>query len=209
MVVEDEPLVASLLCDVLKQAGFEARTAPDAVSAQALVEEFDPDGALIDINLGPGPHGLHLGHLLNRTRPDVGLVFLTKYQDPRVSGASGWTVPEGSAFLAKDRISDTKLLMDAIESVLNDSKHVTRHDKIQHGDFDRLTAIQLEILRLAALGLTNSAIARRRGTLARTVEQRLKTVYQTLGIVVSPDVNPRVEAIRRYIATLGLPTDEQ
>lgn len=207
LVVEDEPLVASLLCDVLAKANFEPRSASNAAEARALVDTFDPDCALIDINLGRGPTGLHLGQILRRTHPEIGLVFLTRYQDPRLSGEKGMTVPEGSAFLSKDRISDPSRLTQAIESVLSDAKSIDRDDRGDAGELSGLTEIQLEILRFAALGLTNAAIARRRETTERTVEQRLQSVYVALGIDVTPDVNPRVEAIRRYIAAAGIPSE--
>lgn len=200
--------MASLLCQVLESAGFATRSCTSAASARELIEEFDPDGALIDINLGQGPTGLHLGHLLSRTHPHIGLVFLTKYHDPRVTDPSGWSVPEGSAFLAKDRIADTNILMAAVEGVLTDEPAAIRHDKSDVGALQQLTPTQLEILRLTALGMTNSAIARLRNTNERTVEQRLKSAYQALGIQVTPDINPRVEAVRIYIAEAGIPDAE-
>lgn len=206
LVVEDEPLVASLLRDVLEHAGFETATAPDAVEARTLTRDFDPDAALIDIHLGDGPSGLELGHLLHRTHPHVALVFLTRYADPRVMGTTTWSVPEGSSFLAKDRISDPAMLTRCIEAALA-QEAPERHDVGAGSALARLTVTQLEILRLAALGLTNTAIARRRGTSERTVEQRLQSVYEALGVVSSPDVNVRVEAIRHYIAELGIPND--
>lgn len=73
----------------------------------------------------------------------------------------------------------------------------------------KLTRVQSEILRLTALGLTNGAIARYRSTNERTVEQRLQSVYQALGISINTDVNPRVEAVRRYIMAAGIPVRDQ
>lgn len=197
--------MASLLCDVLARAGFETRASADAAAARQAIDDFDPDAAMIDINLGHGPSGLQLGHVIRRTHPHLGMVFLTKYQDPRVSGPDGWTVPEGSAFLSKDLISDTRLLMEAIESVLDDAAPKRRDDRGEPGPLAALTRTQLEILRLAALGLTNVGIARRRNTSERAVEQRLRSVYQALDIDITPEVNPRVEAVRRYMAAAGIP----
>jgi DNA-binding NarL/FixJ family response regulator len=205
LVVEDETLLASLLCQVLESAGFQAIAAGSAATARDLIDDFDPDGALIDINLGQGPNGLHLGHLLRRTHPHMGLIFLTKYIDPRVSDPKGWTVPEGSAFLSKDRIADTDFLMNAIESVLTDSKATIRHDQTDVGKLNRLTQTQLEILQLTALGMTNAAIARMRNTNERAVEKRLKSVYEALEIHINADINPRVEAVRIYFAEAGHP----
>jgi DNA-binding NarL/FixJ family response regulator len=58
------------------------------------------------------------------------------------------------------------------------------------------------------MGLTNTAIANRRGTSQRTVEQRLQAVYQKLGIEVTGEVNPRVESILQYIEFAGAPSKE-
>lgn len=207
LVVEDEPLVGTLLSQALEHAGFTARAATSALEARALVASFDPDAALIDINLGPGPSGLEFGHLLHRTHPHVALVFLTKYFDPRATSGSTWTVPAGSAFLSKDRITDPAVLTACLESALREDGSPIRHDLASSSSLAALTETQMEILRLAALGLTNSAIARRRGTAERTVEQRLQATYEALGIPVSPDINPRVESIKRYIVEAGLPVD--
>jgi hypothetical protein len=36
------------------------------------------------------------------------------------------------------------------------------------------------------------------------VEQRLQTVYELLGIQITPDINPRAKAIRMFIEAGGL-----
>ena len=205
LVVDDEALVRTLLSDALSAAGFTVATAANAAEARTVVDSFDPDVAVIDIHLGSGPSGLHLGHALHRSNPEVGLVFLTKYHDRNAGGLDAWDVPPGSAFLAKDRIADAHALTEAIESVLRGG---SPPDDRSEGPLSGLTTTQLEILRLAALGLTNAAIARNRKTQERTVEQRLQAIYAALGIPVNGDVNPRVEAVRRYIQAAGMPEDD-
>lgn len=203
LVVEDEALVSCLLADILTRSGFEVHTCSSASEVSEALVQFDPDVALLDINLGGGPSGLDVGHILHRTSPQVGLVFLTKYMDPRLRRDRA--VPPGSAFLDKRSITDAESLIRAMESVLRDEPTPPRDDTALNGGLDRLTGTQLEILRLASLGLTNAAIARQRQTHERAVEKRLRAVYLAMGIPVNADVNPRVEAIRRYIAEAGLP----
>ena len=206
LVVDDEALVRTLLSESLTQAGFTVATASDAAQARKEVAEFDPDVAVIDIHLGSGPSGLHLGHALHRSRPEIGLVFLTKYHDRHVGGLDAWDVPPGSAFLAKDLLGDTHALVEAIDSVLRGG---IIPDERSDGPLSELTRKQLEILHLVALGFTNSAIARIRNTQGRTVEQRLKAIYKSLNISTTGDLNPRVEAVRRYISTVGLPQGDR
>ena len=84
LVVEDEPLMASLLSQVLTASGFDVETAGDVLEARAAIRNFDPDGILLDISLGDGPSGLDLAHVLHAQRPDIAIIVLTKYPDPRV-----------------------------------------------------------------------------------------------------------------------------
>lgn len=209
LIVEDEPLIASLMADALTRDGFDAAIAHDAVQAREQVQATDPDAAVIDINLGTGPNGLQFGQWLHRTHPYVALVFLSRHVDPRTAGMEQWDVPPGSSFLAKDRMTEPRALTHAIEAALRQSPTITRHDLETTSKLGRLTTTQIEILRLAAQGLTNTAIAELRGTSERTVEQRLQAVYEALGIEISRDVNARVQAIRMFIEAGGLVKDSQ
>ena len=204
LVVDDEPLVTTLIAETLSGHGFEVRTAAGVGAARELIDAFDPDAAVLDIHLGAGPSGLHFGHALHRSHPHIGLVFLTKYHDSSAGGMDAWDVPSGSAFLAKDQISDAGSLIEAIEMVLRNEP--ARDDRTV-GPLSVLTGTQREILRLVASGLTNAAIAQRRSTTERTVEKRLHAIYLALGIPVTGEKNPRMEAARLYIQAAGLPDD--
>ena len=204
LLVEDERLLASLMVEILRGAGFEVVHATGAVEARDLLDAFDPDAALVDVHLGPGPSGLHLGHVIARTHPHVGVLLLSRFADLSAAGLDGWELPPGSMFVPKDRIVETALLIEAVESVLAGSP-VPVTDDHGLGPLAALTRAQLSVLRLAAAGLNNAAIAGRRGTSERSVEQHLQGVYASLGITVAGDVNPRVEAVRRYVELAGLP----
>jgi len=208
LVVEDEPLVSSLLCEALTTAHFDAHACADAVSARAAVDEVDPDAALIDIQLGTGPTGIHFGQWLHACHPQVAQIYLTRHVDPKASGLEAWDVPEGSTFLAKDRITRVDSLILAIEGALQQSADPTRHDLDNRSMLSQLTSTQREILRLAAAGLTNAAIAALRGTTERTVEQRMQAVYEALGVSMASDMNPRVQATRIFFESGGVLTPE-
>ena len=206
LVVEDEPLIATLLADVLTQAGFSVRTAVDVRRAKQLIGSFDPDVAILDISLGDGPTGVDLAYVIHQDRPDIGILFLTQHPDPRTAGVDSSALPPNCGFVRKSMISDTDYLLAALESVLTDDPAGYRSDLESDRPLSSLTKSQLDVLRMAALGMTNSAIARDRRTTERTVERILASVFAALQIPTSPDVNPRVEAVRRYIAAAGIPT---
>jgi len=205
LLVEDEPLLASLMVEVLRGAGFDVAHVPSAIEARQLIDDFDPDAALVDVHLGSGPSGLHLAHVLARTHPHVGVLLLSRFADLSAAGLDGFALPSGSMFVPKDRIVDTDVLIGAIDAVLA-GRPDPGSDAAELGPLHALSRSQLAVLRLAASGLNNAAIATRRGTSERSVEQHLQAVYAALGIELGGDVNPRVEAVRRYIEVAGLPT---
>jgi DNA-binding NarL/FixJ family response regulator len=80
-----------------------------------------------------------------------------------------------------------------------------RHDTDPSRPLGDLTEHQLEILRLLALGYTNEAIARRKDAGRSTVERWIAGILKAMGIESGGEVNPRVEAVRRYVAVAGIP----
>jgi DNA-binding NarL/FixJ family response regulator len=204
LLVEDEPLLASLMGQVLVDSGFIVEVCTSESAARSTLRTFDPDAALIDVHLGNGPFGLTLAHVLARTHPHVGVLLLSRFEDLSAAGLDHGTMPSNSRFLPKDRLTDRRALIEAIDTVLRGGIELPGSSD-GAGPLSTLTRTQLGVLHLAALGLTNAAIARRRGTSAKNVEQRLRSVYDALGIPADGDVNPRVEAVRRYVAAAGLP----
>ena len=79
VIVEDDPDVAEYTKTVLqKRAGFEVRVTGDPFQAQALVEEFDPDVVVTDIEM-PGMTGLELMQHIRALRPDLPVVVMTAH----------------------------------------------------------------------------------------------------------------------------------
>jgi DNA-binding NarL/FixJ family response regulator len=211
LLVEDEPLLASLMGQVLTDTGFTVEICASETEGRRAARTFDPDVALIDVHLGTGPFGLYLAHALSRSHPEVGILLLSRYEDLSAAGLEGWDLPAGSAFLRKDQVADREALITAVESVLRGVPTTTSATAHTGTEDDRalagLTRTQVAVLRLAAIGLTNTAIAERRGTTERNIERRLATVYVNLGIPTDGELNPRVEAVRRYVAAAGLPNE--
>jgi DNA-binding NarL/FixJ family response regulator len=206
LLVEDDTLLASLMGQVLTDQGFVVETCSTEAEARRAVRTLDPDVALIDVHLGTGPFGLTLAHVLSRTHPHIGILLLSRFEDLTAAGLDAGGIPDGSVFLPKSRITDRHALVDAVESVLRG--HPAPPGAADGtGTLSRLTRTQLAVLRLAALGLTNAVIAERHGTTPNNIEKRLRGVYATLGIPTDGPLNPRVEAVRRYIAAAGMPLE--
>lgn len=205
LVVEDEPLMASLLASALTTAGFNVDIANDVLEARESVRNFDPDCVLLDISLGDGPSGLDLAHVLDRQRPDIALIILTKYPDPRTAGVETSMIPARCGFLRKDRVRDTDYLLESIETALADRGGEIRNDTDAAHPLAGLSAKHLDVLRLIATGYTNEHIATLKDSSQSTVERWVVEIFRALNIDTKGSLNPRVEAVRRFISAAGVP----
>jgi DNA-binding NarL/FixJ family response regulator len=205
LVVEDEPLVASLILSALVKAGFESESANSVSTAISQLKSFDPDIVLLDINLGEGPNGIDLAHYMRREYRQTAVLFLTNYPDARSAVASQVELPEGCGYLRKESVGDVDYLFECIELVLSDNASSLRQDLDSNRPLAQLSIRQFELMRLLALGYTNQEIADRLGVVPKTVEQRLTLLFRALGVENEPGLNPRVETIRIYVQHVGLP----
>ncbi len=205
LIVEDEPLTATLLSDVLRGLDFEVETAASAAEARRVIRRFDPDAALVDIVLGHGPSGIDLAHVLREKHPQIGVLLLTKYPDLETLGFHHAGIPAGCGFLRKDLVGDSEAIVKALDAVLAEQASRVRHDQDADRPLAELTKAQVEVLRLMAAGYGNEAIATRRNCSVSAVQNLIVGIYRRLEIEQSGEVNPRVEAIRRFIEVAGLP----
>ena len=206
LVVEDLALMRDLIATVFRGQGFDVATAGSAADARRIATTFDPDAAILDIDPGGGPNGVDLAHMLLRAHPYLAITFLTDAGDPRI--AASHPLPDGAtiAYLGKSGMTDLDRLIGAVEATLADASNARyRDDQADGRPFGRLTPAQLEVLALAAGGLSNAGIASVRGTNERTVERILQYVYEALGITADPQFNQRVVAIARFIEEGGQP----
>jgi DNA-binding response OmpR family regulator len=76
-LVDDDPLLVEAVRFSLEQAGYEVRCASSTIEALAIVRQFPPDLALLDIGL-PDGDGLRLCSALQTSRP-LPVIFLTAH----------------------------------------------------------------------------------------------------------------------------------
>jgi DNA-binding NarL/FixJ family response regulator len=204
VVVEDEPLMASLLAQSLIAANFQVETAPDASRARKVIDRFDPDILLLDISLGDGPSGIHLAHAIHETRPDIAILILTKHPDAKSATADGLDLPPKVGFLRKHLVNDIQYLLDAIEKVLTDRPQEVRQDQPIENSISALNEQALKVLALVAQGYTNTEIALRMNLSIKSIERWIDTIYKELNIESKGPINPRVEAARQYYLATGI-----
>lgn len=203
LIVEDDPLTSALLASTLEAKNFVTEIAESAGAARDILKAFDPDVAIIDLDLGRGPTGIDVAHFLANVHPHVARLVLTKYPDLVSAGFEANALPDGTGMLPKDAVTEVGRLVEAISEVLQDEPRV--RSLPMASELKELTAQQRQILRLLAQGYTVAEIARRRGTSGSAVEKSITAIYGRLGIGSDPSVSQRAEAIRRYVDAVGLP----
>ncbi|MFI8594127.1 response regulator [Microbacterium sp. NPDC078428] len=205
-VVEDQPLYRQMLGLLLSSTtGIRLVAAcAGAQDAARSLRASEVDVALLDLHL-PDGDGLGVGRALRRENPGIGIVILSASDSMHAlleldaDEAAGWS------YLSKSSALTAHALVRAIQhtaagrTVLDPA--VTRGRAPRpHGPLDALSARQFEVLGLAAEGLTNHAIAERLGLSRRSVDAHVNAIYHALGIQSSTAHNPRVTAVRSYLA---------
>jgi two-component system CheB/CheR fusion protein len=80
VVIEDNPDSREMLCALLSQAQFDCRSCDNGPAGLALIEEFQPLAAIVDIGL-PGIDGLELARRVRAAnkQPQLFMIALTGY----------------------------------------------------------------------------------------------------------------------------------
>jgi DNA-binding NarL/FixJ family response regulator len=190
LVVDDDKFVRTALDSALRNSGFEiAGSVSTAKEAIAVNGSHPADVALLDLDLGIGPTGFDLAHALRKFAPQIGIVFLTSYQDPRFASISGISAPKGSRYLVKSEIENVAQII----STILQTKHRPFNENVNHiNKFEKLTDLQIEIWREVAEGLSSSEIATRRNISEKAVEATLARIYTFLEIKRDKSHNPRI-----------------
>lgn len=158
--------------------------------AVALTLELRPDVVLMDIAM-PEVNGIEATRQIKEQRPETVILVLTAYDDDRYvfalleAGAAGYLLKNAHG----DELISAIKEVHAGESILSPSvarkvlgKFIGSRGDRPAGEAATLTEREIEILRLAATGLPNKAIAEDLSVSPRTVQLHLAHVFQKLGV---------------------------
>ena len=204
LVVDDDDFTRFLLTRTLKDLGYgpihDAPNASDALRLLKAGQVFDV--AVLDLDLGRGPHGIDLAHALRKVLPSVAIVLLTSYDDPRLMGTFQG-LPTGGVSLSKRAVSDESHLKVTLDLVLAHPCLSTNRATAAAPEGVALSDNQVEIMRLVAEGFSNAEIGRRQHLTERAVAKAVSRLVRQLGLTVGPDDNVRVLIAQHYFARIG------
>jgi DNA-binding NarL/FixJ family response regulator len=197
VLVEDEDFTRTAVTGVLQGGGFAVVAVGTVSSAIEAIEVTDPHAVVSDLDLGPGPTGADLLRRVADERPWVGLVALTAHRSIQLAVEGSARLPEGAIMIVKSRLESMEDITTAVEDSIAQVTMGSGDDGAEMGDIV-VTALQAEILRLMAEGLSNTGIAARRGTSLRAAEASVQRTLQALGLTADPYFNSRVLAVRLW-----------
>jgi DNA-binding NarL/FixJ family response regulator len=182
----------------------------DGTELAEVVEAELPDVVVTDIRMPPSgdDEGIVFANRLRETHPEIGVVVISQYADPRYGLALLNGGSDRRAYLLKDRVRDREHLIAAVYAVADggsvvDAKVVealiaARTDGAQTL-LSELTPRELEILAHIAQGQSNQAIATDLFLSKRAVEKHINAIFMKLGLAHAEDVSRRVKAALIYL----------
>lgn len=164
--------------------------AADGEEALASIRRLQPDVALLDIAM-PGKSGIDVTRAVRQESLPTRILILSAYDDDQYVFT---LLDEGAAGYVLKNVRG-KELADAVRAVARGDSvlHPAITKKVlarvtgpavarsQQAD-ETLTEREQEVLRLAARGLGNKAIARELGVSSRTVQAHLNHIFNRLGV---------------------------
>lgn len=201
LLIDDDLFTRSSLTAALNGVGMNVvASAENGSSGIAAMKSSNPEVAVVDLDLGPGPSGIDISNALRMHNPLIGLVLLTSYTDPRVHDPSNSQLPKGCRFLSKTEMTDIRVLVQEILIARNKPLSVNKNKR---STVNRLTDSQLEVLIAVAHGLSSAEIAANRGVSVKAIEAMIAKIHSLLGITKSKSLNQRVQLARTYFQLSG------
>jgi DNA-binding NarL/FixJ family response regulator len=204
ILVEDDAFTRATLGDALVAQNFNVcARASNAAEALVAQKEFNPEVALLDLDLGIGATGIDVAIALRKKNASIGLVFLTTYKDPRLIDSNLPNVPDGALYINKRDLNSVSILSQQI--LLAAARPLTKRafPWSKGSDLNALTETQIEIMREIAKGLSTSEIARSRGVTEQAIDKTIARISKLLDIPKNAETNSRVQIVRAYFESKG------
>lgn len=209
VIAEDQVLLREGIARLLTDAGLEVvAQVADGESLLRAVEEHRPDVVVCDVRMPPTftDEGIKAALVIRGQWPGVAVLVLSHYVEERYAVDLVASDTRGVGYLLKDRVADVH---DFIEAVRRVGEGGTALDpevvaqllvrSRQRDPLERLTARELEVLRLMAEGRTNSAIAAALFIGDGSVEKHVSSIFAKLGLMPADTDHRRVLAVLRYL----------
>ena len=200
-ICEDDPFTRATLEAALSFEDFEVQfsvgSPGDALREASLKL---PHAVLLDLHLGKGPTGLDLARKLRASHPEIGVVFLTSFESPRLLDKNFSGFPTGSQFLVKSQIASVGEIAAALQRSIH---KIETPRTVASNPLFELTTNQLEVLKHLSSGKSNQEIAAAVGSDAKNIEAVITRIAKKLKLSPEQGRNQRVQMARAYLKASG------
>ncbi len=208
LLADDHAVVRAGIRQFLEHAGDieVVAEADDGEAAQALIQETQPDIAVLDIQM-PKASGIEVTRWIRAHKRRVGVLILTAFDDdPYVlavlqAGANGYVLKTASPNEIIQAVRDVYAGKSALDPEITQKVMAQIVGHKEALAVEELTDRELEVLALAGRGFTNKAIGIQLGISDRTVQGHLARIFTKL------NASSRTEAVMRAVSLGWLPPD--
>ncbi len=194
MVAEDDGLHRAFARTTIERIwprNVEVIEAGDGNEAIELAARRDPPYVVLDLQL-PKATGIDVARTIWSRRADTHILFWSNFADESYVRGVARIVPPGSVYGYVLKSASEEGMRSALRGVFSEGHCIIDREVrgIQHRVQDRLEGItdsEYESLIDVALGLTDKAIAARRGLSTRGAQARIRHLYEKLGIAALED----------------------
>ena len=114
LLVEDEPLIRTVLASALEDGGYRLMEVGSGVEAIEAIERGDQfSGVVTDIQLGPGVNGWEVGRHARHRYPNVAVVYMTG------DSAADWAAEGVPNSILLQKPFATAQIVTAVSTLLN------------------------------------------------------------------------------------------
>ncbi len=196
LIVEDDALHRDFLREVIATSDLgctQLIEADDGDAAIRLARENDLRGVVMDLQI-PNKTGVQAARELWGDRPTLPILFWSNYADEAYVRGIAKIVPPSATYGYLLKTASKERLGRSMYCVFVDGQNIIdreirgvqqRHANPSSG----LSEAEYEALLDIAIGLTDQAIARRRGISLRSVQGRLQQLYGKLGLIDGPTLD--------------------
>jgi DNA-binding NarL/FixJ family response regulator len=189
LIVEDDTLHRAYLNEAVREALPECSAVVEATNGldgEVRAREMPDAHVVMDLQMHPR-NGIEAARTIWRERPRTRILFWSNYSDEAYVRGVSRIVPPGAAYGYVLKSASDERLRLALRGIFVENQCVI--DGEVRGTQQKtvapsvgLSEAEYEVLLDIALGLTDRAIADRRGISQRSVQNRLQSIYDKLGV---------------------------